>query len=66
MTGPNLTPQNVLNSCDQHCKILFRKLEGSTLKITALNNHLSFHETCLNNNSLPFYTIKYIYKVFPD
>ena len=42
-------------------KLKFRDIEKLRYKLTALQSHLCFNETCLNNNLLPTYTNIYIY-----
>ena len=47
---------SVLNACSEEQKSKFRLCERNLLKITCISSHLSFNETCVNNNLLPTYT----------
>ena len=52
---------SVLNACSDEQKSKFRLCERTLLKITCISSHLSFNETCVNNNLLPTYTNIYVY-----
>ena len=44
----NVIPTNTLH--------IYRKLERTALRLASARAHISFNETCINNNLLPNYT----------
>ena len=51
----------VFNTLNNSAKLIFRKLETETRKLTAKKLHQKFNEICLKENLLPIYTNIYIY-----
>ena len=51
----------VFNTLNNSTKLIFRKLETETRKLTAEKLHQKFNEICLKENLLPIYTNIYIY-----
>ena len=51
----------ILNIQTKEVKIVFRKLEAATKRLTKLKLHLEFNELCIQENLLPIYTNIYIY-----
>ena len=46
----------ILKTCSSGILSQYRDIERSAIKIHSVACHLSFNETCLNNNLLPTYT----------
>ena len=51
----------IFNTLINSTKLIFRKLETQTRKLTAEKLHQKFNEICLKDNLLPIYTNIHIY-----
>ena len=47
---------SILNNCSVQIRTAYRNCERMLLRITSVASHLSFNETCVNNDILPIYT----------